>query len=214
MVRTDIDVLADLVELAGREVVDIGCGDGSLVRALGARGASVAGVEVSEEAVARAYARDPAGRYLLGSADALPLEDESVDACLMMRSLHHVPPDAMDDAFAEIHRVLRVRGTAYIAEPVAAGAYFELVALVDDEREVRELAQAALARASGFTRLETVEYDVPLRVSSFEAFRERVVAADPERAAGFAQREAELRERFAALSEDTAPMRADLLRRR
>jgi SAM-dependent methyltransferase len=131
-----------------------------------------------------------------------------------MRSLHHVPPSAMDDAFAELYRVLRPGGAAYIAEPVAAGAYFELVALVDDEREARALAQAAIARARGFTRLETVEYDVPLRVSSFEAFRERVVAADPERASVFAEREAELRERFAALDEDTAPMRADLLRRR
>src|SRR3954451_4071700 len=213
MVRTDIDVLADLVELAGREVVDIGCGDGSLVRALGARGASVAGVEGSEEAGARAYARGPAGRYLVGSADALPLEDGSVDACLMMRSLHHVPPDAMGAAFAELHRVLRPGGVAYIAEPVAEGEYFELVALVDNEREVRGLAQAAIASAPGFTVARSVQYDVPLRLAGFGAFRDRVVAADPTRADVFAAREDELRERFAALSADSAPMRASLLRR-
>src|SRR3954454_17361073 len=102
MVRTDIEVLADLVELRGRTVADIGCGDGSLVRALAARGASVVGVEVSEEAGSRAYARDPAGRYLLGSADALPLEAGSLDACLLLRSLHHVPAESMDAAFAEL----------------------------------------------------------------------------------------------------------------
>lgn len=212
MVRTDIDVLADLVSLEGREVVDVGCGDGALVRALVARGATAIGIEVSEEAIGRAYARDPTGRYLLGSADALPLADDSADAGLMMRSLHHVPPAAMGPALAELRRVLRDGGVAYVAEPVAAGQYFELVSLVDDEREVRELAQAAIDDAPGFVRARTVEYDVPLRIAGFAAFRDRVVAADPERESRFAAREDALRERFAAMTEDTAPMRADLLR--
>jgi SAM-dependent methyltransferase len=211
MPRTDLDVLTELVPPAGRAIVDVGCGDGSLVRALNARGAAAFGVEVSQEAVARASAGG--GRYLVGSADALPLADASGDACLMMRSLHHVPSSLMAGALEELRRVLRPDGVAYVAEPVAAGAYFELVALIDDEREVRALAQAAITGTRAFTRERTVEYDVPLRVPSFAAFRERVVAADPSRAETFAAREGELRERFAALAEDTAPMRADLLRR-
>jgi hypothetical protein len=107
--------------------------------------------------------------------------------------------------------VLRADGVAYVAEPVASGQYYELVSLIDDEREVRELAQAAID-SSGFRRVRTVEYDVPLRIAGFAAFRERVVAADPERASLFAAREDALRSRFAAMTEDTAPMRADLLR--
>jgi SAM-dependent methyltransferase len=212
VVRADIDVLAELVPLHGREVVDVGCGDGALVRALVARGATAVGVEVSEEAIGRAYARDPSGRYLLGSAEALPLADDSADACVMMRSLHHVPPAAMGAALAELRRVLRDGGVAYVAEPVAAGQYFELVSLIDDEREARALAQAAIDAAPGLLRAHTVEYDVPLRIAGFAAFRDRVVAADPDRAALFAAREDALRERFAAMTEDTAPMRADLLR--
>src|SRR4051794_25333932 len=171
MPRADLDVLTELVAIGGRDVVDVGCGDGSLVRALAARGASALGVEVSADAVARASARG--GRCVLGSADALPLPDESADACLMMRSLHHVPPPRMARALAELRRVLRPDGVAYIVEPVASGAYFELVALVDDEREVRTLAQAAIAGAAGFAHVCTVEYDVPLHISSFSAFRER-----------------------------------------
>jgi SAM-dependent methyltransferase len=212
VVRTDIDVLSELVPLDGRAVVDVGCGDGALVRALTARGASAVGVEVSEEAISRAYAHDPSGRYLLGSAEALPLPDASADACVMMRSLHHVPPDAMAAALAELRRVLRDGGVAYVAEPVASGQYFELVSLIDDEREVRELAQAAIDAAPEFTRARTVEYDAPLRIAGFGMFRDRVVAADPERAVAFAAHEDALRSRFAAMTEDTAPMRADLLR--
>jgi SAM-dependent methyltransferase len=206
--RTDLDVLAELVPLRGREVVDVGCGDGSLMRALAARGASVVGVEVSEAAVARA-----GERCVLGRADALPLGDASVDVCVLMRSLHHVPAQAMPRAFEECARVLRPGGAMYVAEPVAAGAYFELVALVDDEREVRAQAQAAIAATRALRRERTVDYAVPLRLGDFAAFRERVIGADPSRADRFAALEDELRARFAALKEDTAPMRADLLRR-
>jgi SAM-dependent methyltransferase len=212
VISTDADVLASLVPLEGSEVVDVGCGDGGLVRALGARGAAAVGVEVSEEAIGRAYARDPSGRYLLGSADALPLADASADVCVFMRSLHHVPPAAMEAALTEARRVLRSDGAAVVAEPVAEGQYFELVALVDDEREVRELAQAAIDAAHGFVRVRTVEYDVPLQIAGFGAFRDRVVAADPARAERFAAVEDQLRERFAAMDADTVPMRADLLR--
>jgi 2-polyprenyl-3-methyl-5-hydroxy-6-metoxy-1,4-benzoquinol methylase len=208
MVRADIDVLADLVPLAGREVVDVGCGDGSFMRALAARGASVVGIEVTEAAVARAGAG-----CLLGRADALPLDDTSVDVCVLMRSLHHVPASAMPRAFEECARVLRPGGAMYVAEPVAAGEYFEIVALVDDEREVRAQAQAAIAATRVLRRERTVDYAVPLRLTGFDAFRDRVVSADPARADRFAALEDELRARFAALEEDTAPMRADLLRR-
>ena len=208
MVRADIDVLADLVPLDGREVVDVGCGNGALMRALAARGASVVGVEVTAEAVARA-----GEGCVLGRADALPLPDASVDACVLMRSLHHVPAEAMPRAFTECARVLRPGGAMYVAEPVAAGEYFELVALVDDERAVRAQAQAAIAATDALRRERTVEYEVPLRLGDFAAFRERVVSADPARADRFAALEAELRARFAALTAETAPMRADLLRR-
>src|SRR5262249_51796799 len=148
-----------------------------------------------------------------GRADALPLDDESVDACVLMRSLHHVLADAMPRAFAEAARVLRPGGAMYVAEPLAEGAFFELVALVDDEREVRALAQAAIAATTALRRERTVEYAVPLRLRGFDDFRDRVIGADPSRADRFAALEDELRARFAALTEETAPMRADLLRR-
>jgi SAM-dependent methyltransferase len=211
VIRRDIDVLAELVELRGRDVVDVGCGDGSLVRALAARGARAVGVEVSEEAVARA--QDGENRYLVGGAAALPLDDASMDACVLMRSLHHVPREAMAAALEECARVLRPGGAAYVAEPLYRGEFNALVALVDDEREVRALAQAAIAATAALRHERTVEYDAPLRLDSFDAFRARVVSADPARAERFAAREPELRARFAALREDTSPMRTDLLRR-
>jgi hypothetical protein len=82
---------------------------------------------------------------------------------------------------------------------------------VDDETEVRAKAQQAIANATGFDHVTTIEYTVTLNVGSFETFRDRVLAADPERAERFAALEADLRTRFTP-GDYPVPMRADLLR--
>jgi hypothetical protein len=204
---SDIEQLAQVVDLHGRDVVDIGCGDGAFVRALAKAGANPIGIEVSEAAVERARAKDPGHRYLLGSAEAVPLPDASVDVAVMMRSLHHVPDP--NSAFPELRRV--VRDLVYIAEPLATGEFFELIKTVDDETEVRAKAQQAIADAIGFERVCTIEYDVTISLATFEALRDRVLAADPGRAERFATLEADLRTRFTP-GDYTVPMRADLLR--
>jgi SAM-dependent methyltransferase len=204
---TDFDQLANAIDLRGKVVVDIGCGDGAFVRALSRAGADALGIEVSEDAVARAREKDPAHRYLLGGAERLPLEDQSVDVATLMRSLHHVPDPS--SAFPELRRV--VRDSVWIAEPLPEGEFFELIRPVDDETEVRATAQRAIAEQEGFERVETVEYDVTLNIPTFEALRDRILAADPGRAERFARVEADLRERFTP-GDYVVPMRADLLR--
>src|SRR2546421_460912 len=57
--RSTLDVLCDLVPPAGRTMVDVGCGDGALVRALAARGARAIGIEVSAGQLERARAEAP-----------------------------------------------------------------------------------------------------------------------------------------------------------
>lgn len=204
---SDFEQLANAVDLRGRIVVDVGCGDGAFVRALARAGAEAIGVEVTEDAVAHAREQDPGHRYLLGGAQELPLGDKSVDGATLMRSLHHVPDPA--SAFRELARV--VRDFVWIAEPLPEGEFFELLRPVDDETEVRARAQEAISAATGLDRVETIEYDVTLPVATFEALRDRVLAADPGRAARFAEVESELRERFTP-GDYVVPMRADLLR--
>ena len=65
----------------------------------------------------RAQQIDPDGRYLQGGAEDLPLEDQSVDVAILLKSLHHVPDP--HSAFPELHRV--VRGEVFIAEPLPDG---------------------------------------------------------------------------------------------
>jgi SAM-dependent methyltransferase len=224
-VITDLAMLERLIEPAGKDVLDIGCGGGALVRELEDRGARMVGVEISDQQLAAALARDrgSGARYLVGRAQALPLGDGSVDVAVFMRALHHVPPADLMRALGEARRVLRRDGAVYVAEPLAEGDYFALISLVEDELEVRAAAQKALVEASlaGLDRAITVEYDVRLWIADLATLRRRIVSVDPGRAEIFDAREAELAEAFKRLGEDgeqagercfLQPMRADLLR--
>jgi ubiquinone/menaquinone biosynthesis C-methylase UbiE len=218
-------MLERLVEPEGKDVLDIGCGGGDLVRDLADRGARVIGVEISAEQLAPAMARD-GGRgasYLVGRAQELPLDDACVDVAVFMRALHHVPPADLTQALREACRVLRRGGRVYVAEPLAEGDYFVLTSLVEDELEVREAAQSALAQAAlaGLDRVTTVDYDVRLCIADLAAFRSRTLSVDPERAGIFDARRAELAEAFEQLGEAgerpgercfLQPMRVDVLR--
>ena len=202
----DFDALQQALTLQGRTVVDIGCGNGAIVRKLKEAGADALGVDID---VTAAKAQDPDGLYFQGGAEALPLADQSVDVAVLFKSLHHVPdPHA---AFPELHRV--VKGHVYIAEPLPEGDFFELLRPVDDETHVRAVAQEAIAAAKGFDRAETVSYELELPLDRFEAFKGMVLSADPERTKRFAQLEPQLREAFSP-GVYTIPMRADVLTKR
>jgi SAM-dependent methyltransferase len=227
-VVSDLAMLERLIAPAGKDVVDIGCGGGALVRALTARGARVIGLEISEEQLAPALRDDAASgaggaKYVIGRAQRLPLEDASVDASVFMRTLHHVPPPELLAALLEARRVLRPEGVVYVAEPLTEGDYFELTSLFEDELEVRAAAQRALARAedAGLARATTVEYDLRLCVAGVAGLRARAVSVDPARAERFDARRAEIAQAFEHLGEDgeipgeryfLQPMRVDVLR--
>ena len=85
-----------------------------------------------------------------------------------------------------------------MAEPLAEGDFYELVSLVEDELEVRRAAQRALEQASaaGLERATTIDYDVRVCIRDLAMLRERFVSVDPQRAAVFDARRAELAKAF------------------
>jgi SAM-dependent methyltransferase len=222
---TDLPMLERLVKPAGKDIIDVGCGSGALVRALAERGAHPIGLEISAEQLAPALAHDEENRarYVVGQAQELPFADGSFDAVVFMRALHHVPAADLPRALAEARRVLRPGGLVYVVEPLADGSYFELLSLVEDEREVRAAAQRALEDSGGLDleRVTTVEYEVRFRIADLAVLRARAVSVDPARAELFDARETELGEAFLRLGEAdedrggrwfVQPMRADVLR--
>src|ERR1700741_301837 len=109
-------MLEQLVPPAGKDIVDVGCGGGALVRALSDRGARVTGVEISQSQMAGAVEQDDGrgARYLGGRAEPLPLDDASADPVVFMRSFHHVPVADLGAALAEARRVIRPGGALYV----------------------------------------------------------------------------------------------------
>lgn len=96
-------------ELAGCErILDVGCGDGQIARALAVRGAYVLGIDPTQMHIDIANERAGGPTYLLGSATNLPAEDDSFDAVVACLVFEHI--DEMDAAVAEVARVLRPGG--------------------------------------------------------------------------------------------------------
>ena len=197
------DLLDELLDVRERDVLDVGCGEGWLVRRLAAGGARVVGVDPLASALERARREDPGqdARYIEGVAQALPFELERFDVVVFFNSLHHVPEAHMDAALAQAARVLRPAALLYVQEPLAEGELFELLRPVDDETHVRTAAQAALRRAAaaGLVELERRTASPVMTLAGFEALRRMVVAVDPSRSVAFDTQEASLRDAFEGL---------------
>jgi SAM-dependent methyltransferase len=97
-----------LVPTGARTVLDLGAGTGKLTRSLVARGLEVVAVEPLAEMRAKLTEALPEARALEGTAEAIPLEDDSVDAITVAQAWHWVDPEK---ATAEAARVLRPGGT-------------------------------------------------------------------------------------------------------
>jgi SAM-dependent methyltransferase len=91
----------------GRTVVDVGAGTGKLTRELVASGADVVAIEPVPAMREQLEREVPAARALDGTAEALPLDDGSVDAIVVAQAFHWFDGPA---ALAEFHRVLRPSG--------------------------------------------------------------------------------------------------------
>ena len=91
----------------GREVLDLAAGTGKLTRVIAEQGCSVTAVEPLDEMRAQLQHAYPNVRAVAGSAEQIPLEDDSVDAVLVGQAFHWFDPER---ALPEIDRVLRPWG--------------------------------------------------------------------------------------------------------
>ncbi|GAA5028895.1 class I SAM-dependent methyltransferase [Microbacterium fluvii] len=88
-------------------VADIGAGTGKLTRALVDQAVQVVAVDPDAQMLARLHAVLPTVPTFVGSAEALPLPDASLDAAVFGQAWHWVEPGA---ASLEVGRVVRQGG--------------------------------------------------------------------------------------------------------
>ena len=192
------EIIAATVALAGRRVLEIGCGGGRLLRWLSRRAAVTIGLDPAAAQVAHARDAAPDAALLVGRGEQLPFRAAAFDLALCFNSLHHVPATAQPVALAEIRRVLDPGGQLLVIEPAAAGPWFEFLRPVEDEAEVRSRTQERLGAAKqyGFEVEEARSYDSAVIERDLEGALARILAANPARAARLTTLRPELAQAF------------------
>jgi len=109
--REEIGGWADAVP--GR-VLDAGCGPGLWTRFLHDRGHEALGIDLSDQFIAHARARNPHLEFLHGSFERVPLPDASLGGILAWYSLIHTPPEELPAILAEFARALAPGGSILI----------------------------------------------------------------------------------------------------
>jgi ubiquinone/menaquinone biosynthesis C-methylase UbiE len=164
--------------LAGDEpqdVVDLGAGTGKLTRTLAAHGHRVRAVEPSPEMRTQLHVAVPGVSTLAGTAELIPLEDESADVVTVAQAFHWFDQPV---ALAEIARVLRPDGwlalvwnarddsepwVAEFTDTVVASSVFRkggvdaTTATIDESRLYGPVERATFAHVQVLSRDDLVE---------------------------------------------------------
>ena len=173
-----------LLALDGKHILELGCGSADITRNIATTGKDrrITALEVDEAAHKKNLQITdlPNVTFALAGAQAIPLEDESVDIVFMFKSLHHVPLDMMKPSLREIWRVLKPGGQAYISEPVFAGDFNEVLRLFHDEQKVRQAAFDTVKKSVDEGLFELVEqtfFNSPMRFENFQEFENNTIKA-------------------------------------
>lgn len=96
----------------GDSLLDIACGQGFFTREFFKTGASVTGVDISNELVDRAREKSPKEiSFFVSSADRLPFEKETFDKASIVLAIQNI--ENVSGAIAEISRILKKGGRAF-----------------------------------------------------------------------------------------------------
>ena len=122
--------LFELVDPAGREVLDYGCGRGYVAFRMAQAGAAhVTAIDLAHVELGAVDRRFEAagitdrGTFLVGDGPETPFADESFDLVVGSAILHHLD---FEQALREIRRVLRPGGEAVFVEPLALNPFLRL----------------------------------------------------------------------------------------
>lgn len=183
-IHTDAELISRYLPLENTRLLELGCGAAFTTRRLAETYPTlqIVATEVDRIQHEKNLQIDdlPTVSFRYGGAEAIDAEDASIDAVIMLKSLHHVPIELMDSGFAEIARVLKPGGLVYISEPVYAGDFNQILSLFNDEKQVREAAFAAIERAlasGNFELVDEVHCLTVRRFQGFEEFERRIIGA-------------------------------------
>jgi len=161
-ISSDYEILKEYIKPEDETIVDVGCGTGELVRWMASQKIEAIGIDVAGMIKkAKKNPRVKNEKYIIGSGQQLPFNQNFADVITYIASFHHIPSADMEQALKECHRVLKPKGKVIIIEPVAEkDSYYEIIKLAEDEAEIQNYAYGVLQRAE----------EVNLKIFSEEIF--------------------------------------------
>ena len=133
---SDLPKIEEFVELSGREMLEIGCGDGRLSSQLANKVKNLTAIDPDQAMINLACQEISGVDFRVGCGEKLEFADKSYDIVLFSYSLHH--QDCVK-ALNEAKRVLRDNGTILIIEPSTEGEYTRFVSIFQ-ENEINRLS--------------------------------------------------------------------------
>jgi ubiquinone/menaquinone biosynthesis C-methylase UbiE len=143
------------VNLEGKQVLEVGCGDGRLSTFLAREAENLIAVDPDETRIEVARQAVKGVDFHIGSGESLEFPEDSFDLVFFGFSLHH-----HQDGFAalsEARRVLKPGGDILIIEPTIMSEYTQLVAIFEKEEPalLRKAQKAIEPLNTAISRQET-----------------------------------------------------------
>jgi SAM-dependent methyltransferase len=182
-------VVADAANVgATTSLLDLGCGDGGFCAFTAQRGATVHGLDVEPDTVARALDQVPAGEFRLGLMEHLPWPDKSFDVVTSFNALQYALDPEL--ALVEACRVVRPGGRIAVCKwgPPAQNEFFVFLASIGangvhgDRLPLTDPVDDAI-RATRMKVLATGDVPAPIEMADADALEDVLsragIVADP-----------------------------------
>ena len=135
------DMICRYVDLRGKHVLEVGCGDGRVTCLLADKPGKLVAVDPEVDKVREARKKISGAEFHIGSGENLAFPNACFDVVIFTLSLHHQNSDA---ALKEAARVLKDDGVILVIEPMNEGEVERVYALVHNENRATLKAQRAV----------------------------------------------------------------------
>jgi ubiquinone/menaquinone biosynthesis C-methylase UbiE len=110
-------IISDLaIPKNGDSVLDVGCGNGSLIAAISKKAVvSAFGIDISPKMIEECQKRYPDINFKISSGELIPFEDSTFDCVVMCCVLHHL--HTPETFFTEAKRILKPGGNLIVGDP-------------------------------------------------------------------------------------------------